>query len=181
MARRAFALAASLTSVAALALTVQVWAGADLVNFPEHYAEGVKWLVSDKEGPGPKQVHEIYAPPAAIEAARKGEPMPDGTVFTVVRHAAKLDADGKPIIGPDGRYVKGEIIGFNAMEKRAGWGAEYPDALRNGEWEYRAFNADKTPNEKAKLTACFECHKPLASQDFVHAYDKLKLAVKASN
>ena len=69
-------------------------------------------------------------------------------------------------------------FGFNAMEKRAGWGSEYPDTLRNGEWEYRAFTADKKPNENVKLTACFECHKPLASQDFVHAYDKLKEAAR---
>ena len=49
-------------------------------------------------------------------------------------------------------------------------------ASRNREWEYRAFRADKRPNEDVKLTACFECHKPLASQNFVHAYDKLKEA-----
>jgi Cytochrome P460 len=61
---------------------------------------------------------------------------------------------------------------------RRGWGSEYPDTLRNGEWEYRTFTADKKPNENVKLTACFECHKPLASQDFVHAYDKLKVSAR---
>ena len=30
--------------------------------------------------------------------------------------------------------------------------------------------------KKVKLTSCFECHKPQASHDFVHAYDKLKAA-----
>ena len=60
------------------------------------------------------------------------------------------------------------------MEKRAGWGAEYPDNIRNGEWEYQAFGADKQVNAKAKLTACFECHKPLPSgQDFVFLYNKM--------
>jgi hypothetical protein len=43
---------------------------------------------------------------------------------------------------------------------------------------YRAFTADKKPNEDVKVTAGFECHKPLASQDFVHAYDKLKDAAR---
>ena len=62
----------------------------------------------------------------------------------------------------------------STREKRAGWGSEYSETLRNGEREYRTFTADKKPNENVKLTACFECHKPLASQDFVHAYDKLK-------
>jgi hypothetical protein len=167
---------ALLATACGIALVVQVQAGADNVAFPEDYAKGVKWLVVDKAET--KQVHELYAMPEAIEAARKDQPMPNGTIFTVVRHAAQLDAQGNLIKGADGRLVKGEVLGFNAMEKRAGWGREYPDALRNGEWEYRAFTADKKPNESVKLTACFECHKPLASQDFVHSYDKLKEATR---
>ena len=35
------------------------------------------------------------------------------------------------------------------MEKRTGWGTEYADDIRNGEWEYQAFKADKTVNDKA--------------------------------
>jgi len=35
------------------------------------------------------------------------------------------------------------------MEKRTGWGRDYPDALRNGEWEYRVFTADKKPDTKS--------------------------------
>ena len=109
-------------------------------------------------------------------AARRDQPMPSGTVFTVVRYAAQLDAQGNPIKGADGQFVKGELLGYAVMEKRTGWGSEYPDALRNGEWEYRAFTAEKKPNENVKLTACFECHKPTASHDFVYSYDKLKSA-----
>ena len=41
------------------------------------------------------------------------------------------------------------------MEKRGGWGTEYPEDIRNGEWEYQAFTAERKPNEKANLTACF--------------------------
>jgi cytochrome c553 len=176
MSRRSAAGAALIATVCGLALVVQVQASADKVAFPENYAKGVRWLVVDKVEA--KQVHELYAMPDAIEAARKDQPMPNGTVFTVVQYSAQLDAQGNPVKGADGRLVKGEIRGFNAMEKRTGWGSEYPDTLRNGEWEYRAFTADKKPNENAKLTACFECHKPLANQDFVHAYDKLKEAAR---
>ena len=174
--RRSVAGVTLVAAVCGIALVVQVQASADNVAFPENYAKGVKWLVVDKAET--KQVHELYATPEAIEAARKDQPMPNGTVFTVVQYSAQLDAQGNPVKGADGRLVKGEIRGFNAMEKRNGWGSEYPETLRNGEWEYRAFTADKKPNEEAKLTACFECHKPLASQDFVHAYDKLKEATQ---
>jgi hypothetical protein len=105
--------------------------------------------------------------------------MPNGTVLIVVRHPAKLDAQGNPIKGPDGHFVKDDkVLGYAVMEKGAGWGNEYPDALRNGEWEYRVFTAEKKPNDAAKLTACFECHKPIADHDFVHSYDKLKAAAQ---
>jgi hypothetical protein len=64
------------------------------------------------------------------------------------------------------------------MEKRAGWGTDYPDDKRNGEWEYQVFRADKTVNTTADLNACFGCHKPQAKQDFVFTYDKLKMAAR---
>ena len=61
------------------------------------------------------------------------------------------------------------------MEKRTGWGAEYPEAKRNGEWEYQAFRADKSVNTNAKLDGCFNCHKPLGAKvDYVSSYDKMK-------
>ena len=168
--------AALVASVGGIAFVAQVQAGADKVAFPENYPKGVKWLVVDRLDN--KQVHDQFVTPAALEAARKDQPMPDGTVFTVVRYAAQLDPQGNLVRGADGRLVKGVLLGFNVMEKRTGWGSEYPDTLRNGEWEYRAFTPDKKPNETVKLTVCFECHKPQASQDFVHAYDKLKAAAR---
>ena len=61
-----------------------------------------------------KQVHQLYAMPEALAAARKDQPMPSGTVFTVVRYAAQLDAQGNPIKGADGQFVKGEVEAANA-------------------------------------------------------------------
>jgi len=69
-------------------------------------------------------------------------------------------------------------VGYTVMEKQAGWGAEYPEAQRNGEWEYQAFRADKTANPNANLTACFNCHKPQAGQDFVFSYQSMKTATR---
>ena len=66
----------------------------------------------------------------------------------------------------------------STMEKRTGWGAEYPDEKRNGEWEYQVFTPDRKVNEKANLNSCFECHKPHASTDFLFTADKIKAASK---
>ena len=81
-----------------------------------------------------------------------------------------------PLKGPDGRFIKKEVVAHTVMEKRAGWGADYPaDWPRNGEWEYAAFTADGLPNAKANANnkACFTCHLPHAKQDFVISLAKL--------
>jgi hypothetical protein len=107
---------------------------------------------------------------------KSGRPIPSGTVLTLVQYKAKLDAAGSPEKGADGRFIKGELVAYTVMEKRDGWGTEYGDDIRNGEWEYQAFKADKTVNDKANLKNCFTCHKPLDKQDFVFSFDAMKNA-----
>jgi hypothetical protein len=164
------------TSVAlgcVLAVVVSAQGGGDKVAFPAGYASGVLYTTVDRADN--KQFRELFTSAAAVEAAKKGQPMPNGTVITLVQYAAKLDAQGNPEKDANGRFIKTNIIGYAVMEKRAGWGTEYPDNIRNGEWEYQAFKADRTPNTAANLTGCFNCHKPLdARQDFVFSYDKMK-------
>ena len=100
-------------------------------------------------------------------------------MITVAQYAAQLDAQGNPVKDGNGRFIKtSNIVGYTVMEKRAGWGAEYPEAQRNGEWEYQAFRADKTPNPNANLTGCFNCHKPQATQDYVFSYQSMKTAAR---
>ena len=164
--------ATALVGVGVFALATQVRAGGDLVKFPEAYDKGVLFTTVDRADN--KQYREVYTSPAAIDAAKKGQPLPDGTVITLVQYRAKLGADGNPEKDANGRFIKGDLLAYTVMEKRKGWGAEYPDNIRNGEWEYQAFAADKQVNTKAKLEACFTCHKPLpANQDFVFLYNKM--------
>ena len=164
------------TAVAAFAAIVPACAGGDKVAFPENHAAGVLFTTVDR--PDNKQFRELYTSAEALDAAKKGEPLPSGTVITLIQYAAKLDAQGNPEKDANGHFIKGNLIGYTVMEKRTGWGTEYPDNIRNGEWEYQAFKADKSPNTAANLTACFNCHKPLDKQDFVFLYDKLKAAAK---
>jgi hypothetical protein len=161
-------------SVAAL----EVRAGGEKVMYPD-YAKHTLYTTVDRADN--KQYRELYvSPPEAIEAAKKGEPLPSGTVLTLVQFRAKLDAQGNPEKDANGRFIKtDEILAYTVMGKRAGWGTEYADNIRNGEWEYQAFTAERKVNEKANLTACFQCHKPLDKQDFVFSYDKLKTPTAA--
>jgi hypothetical protein len=73
-------------------------------------------------------------------------------------------------------YRDEKLFRYVVMEKRTGWGAEYPPNKRNGEWEFQAFNADKTTNRSENLDRCFACHKGQAKQDFVFTIDRMKAA-----
>lgn len=156
----------------ALALVAPTDAGPEKIGFPAGYRSHVLYTTVDR--PDVKQYRELYATPAAVEAARAGKPLPSGTVLTLLQYKARVDAQGNPVKDANGRFIKGDLVAFAVMEKRTGWGAEYPVDVRNGEWEYAVFAPDQKLNEKANYKACFACHKPLESQDFVFSASKLK-------
>ncbi len=170
------AISAAIGALVASALLVQVRAGGDKIAFPENYAQGQLYTTFDRADN--KQYREYYTSAAALDAAKKGQPLPSGTVITLVQYAAKLDAQGNPEKDANGRFIKTNVVGYGVMEKRTGWGTEYPDNVRNGEWEYQSFTPEKKVNEKANLTGCFNCHKPLDKEDYVFTYDKMKSAAK---
>jgi plastocyanin len=148
-------------------------AGADgsKVQFPEGFEKGVRYQTLDRHDV--KQYRELYTSKEVVAAVKKGQPIPSGTVLTLVQYKAKVDDKGVPLKDGKGHFVKGDLIGYTVMEKRSGWGAEYPDDVRNGEWEYQAFTPDKQVNAKADLKTCFRCHKPHEKQDFVISLAKL--------
>lgn len=166
----------TLSVIAAVAVaatvTVQVRAGGDLVKFPENYAKGK--LYGSVDRPDIKEYREFYTSQAAIDAVKKGQPIPSGTVVTMVHYKAKLDAQGNPEKDANGRFIKGELSHFGVMETRSGWGAEYPPEKRNAEWEYQTFTAAKAPNPKADLGKCFGCHKPKEPQQFLFSFEQMK-------
>ena len=82
---------------------------------------------------------------------KAGKPLPDGTVLTLVQYKAEVDAAGAPVKGANGRFVKGDLIALTVMEKRAGFGTEYPPELRNGDWEYAAFSPSRRAERQGQL------------------------------
>ena len=151
-----------------------VFAGPEKIKFPSDYLKGVLYQTLDRHDT--KQYRELYAPAAAVEAVRKGRPIPHGTVLTLVQWSVQQDDKGNPLKDAGGRFIKKDIIGHTVMEKQQGWGADYPsDWPRNGEWEYAVFTADGQPNPKANANnkSCFTCHLPHAKQDFVISLAKL--------
>lgn len=134
------------------ALTVSALAGGDLVVFPARYKDGVHYATVTRGS----IIEELFVSRAAIDAVKAGQPIPSGTVIAMED------------------YRDGKLFRFVVMEKRTGWGAGYPPEKRNGEWEYQAFNADRSVNRGENLDRCFACHKGQAAQDFVFTSDRMK-------
>src|SRR5262245_54088952 len=83
-------------------------AGPEKIKFPSDYLKGVLYQTLDR--PDNKQYRELYAPAAAVEAVRQGKPIPYGTVLTLVQWSVEQDANGNPIKGKDGRFIKKDIL-----------------------------------------------------------------------
>jgi len=161
----ALALAATLVAFVAARATD------DTVMFPENYAKGVLYATVDR--PDLKQVRDLYAAQATIDAANKGA-LPSGTVLTMVQYKAKLDDKGDPVKDANGKLVKSDLLAYFVLEKRTGWGADLPADKRVGEWKFQVFTPDKTVNDKANIAACAGCHIPHAADDYLITLTKLK-------
>jgi cytochrome c553 len=109
-------------------------------------------------------VTERYANATAIAAARAGRPLPDGSLIVGVNRPA---AGAPP-------------TGYAAMESRAGWGAAIPALLRNGDWDYAVFNAQRARNDGLNQAQCLACHHAQAANSHVFTLAELRAAATAA-
>ena len=152
----ALAISSAAVSFSALAIVgaLSALAANERVAFPQDYAAGVHYTTVNRGSVR----EEIFTSREAIEAARNGMPLPDGTVIAMED------------------YRGGKLYRYVVMEKRAGWGEAYPANVRAGDWEFREFRPDRTPNRDEDGSRCMSCHRPQASKDFVFAYDRMQAA-----
>ena len=176
MERNSSAAPATFCALAAFFTITPLLAGSDKIAFPADYAKGVMYTSHDLMDA--KEFREFYITPPALDAVRKDQPLPSGTVIILARYNVQLDAQGKPVKDGHGRFIKTDLKAFRVMEKRTGWGSEYPPSKRNGEWEYQAFLAGGKVDERANLDNCFQCHKNGDSVNFMFTAVQLKSAAK---
>ncbi|MQA67284.1 MAG: hypothetical protein GEU76_15510 [Alphaproteobacteria bacterium] len=155
-----FVLCVVLLAIAA----VPAGAGTDRVKFPAGYKSFVHYATVERADN--KTVRLMYADPATVAAVKAGKPASDGAVIVMEVYR------GEP--APGGGLKRGAFRGIFVMEKGAGWGAEYPDTLRNGDWEYARFDADGKRNKKRNMNSCFTCHKKEAVNDYVFTAGAMK-------
>lgn len=136
------------------------FAGPEKVELPADWrTRFVIYNEVERPDRNPNQVRLMYANPEAIAATQRGQPIPRGTFLVMEDRVAERDAAGKPILDARGRMKpSAQIVNISVMEKREGWGAEYPAALRNGEWEYAVYAPDGAKRAGVNTQACFQCH-----------------------
>lgn len=128
--------------------------GNDRVSFPNDYKAWIHYSTVERGGIR----EELYTSRESIEAAKKGLPMPDGTI----------------ILMED--YRDGRLFRYVAMEKRLGWGERHQEDIRNGDWEFQSFAPDHTVNRSENVMRCMSCHKGQADTDYLFTRERMRAA-----
>jgi hypothetical protein len=127
------------------------------ITLPEDWqSRFIRYATVDKADR--KIIRHLYVNPEALAAARPGQPLPHGTLIIMADTRARLDAAGNPILDQQGRFIAVPgWIALGVQQKEAGWGEGYGPEIRNGEWEYAAFDGTGA-RRNITMTSCFTCH-----------------------
>lgn len=125
------------------------------------------------EAPEAGRVTVFHANAAARESAKAGRELPDGATIVSAVHEAARDAKGELQRGGRGELVPGKVLAYAIMARGAGWGAQIPELVRNGDWNYALVDPAGQPRPAANHAECLACHKPKAASGYVFTLDKL--------
>ena len=167
-----------MVTTSSLIVITSAVAGPEKVAFPAYQTHVLYDVLDQPEnnadiGHAGKEVRELYVNPEALKNLKSGQPLPSGTVLSAPTFKAVLNDKGELVKDANGRLIRGRLDRIVVMEKRTGWGTEYPADLRNGEWEYGRFGPDGKPSANVNYNACFQCHKPKTELDFVFTLPQL--------
>lgn len=131
-----------------LSFVWQAHAESNRVTFPENLDRLVHYLTV-KRG---NVTEHIATTPEAIEAVKKGAPIPDGTHFVLTD------------------YRDGDLYRYFVMEKGKDWGEDYDSRRRTGDWQYQWFWPDKQVNLKENTCRCMACHRSQSDQRYLYTF-----------
>lgn len=124
------------------------------VTFPEnldqltHYTTVTRGNVTE----------HMLTSPAALDAIKKGQPVPSGSHFVLADHR-----DGK-------------IYRYFIMQKGEKWAADYDDRRRTDDWQFQWFWPDKSINMQENTARCQSCHRSQAASDYMFLRDRITKA-----
>lgn len=145
----------ALTAVAFCALTLAGgWAVAEnnRVKFPSNLEQLVHYSTVKR---GPSTEHMLTTQ-AAIDAVKKGQPIPNGT------HVVLVD------------YRDAQVFRYFVMEKGANWGADYEPKRQTGDWQFQSFKPDRSINMSENTARCQSCHQSREDDQYLYTFSDLK-------
>jgi hypothetical protein len=104
----------------------------------------------------------------AVNAARTGKRLPDGSVIFQVSYKVQKDAAGNVTVGPSKSY--------SGMESHNKWGNDIPLLLRNENWDYALFAGDGKRHDELNEAPCLACHKPKDTDNYIFTMKQLREA-----
>lgn len=140
------------------------------IKFPENYKSTFTNYLSLDRTQNDDQIIRLFANDVAIEKFRETGEFPYGTVIVAEIYKAKKDKDGEIIESDLGRRIRDKFALIAVMEKRKGFGADLPDNLKNGEWDFAAFKPDGSKAKK-DINGCRACHAPLTDKQHVFSIE----------
>lgn len=154
-----------------LVITVSAFAGGrnDQVKYPAGYQDTFIHYHTQNRANN-KQLARLYANQTATDSSKHGV-LADGSIVIMEIHKPKVGADGKPVAGEDGLFLRDKLAAVAVMEKRSDWGADYPADQRAGGWGFALYDTQGQPKEND--LECQVCHQPLTKTDFMFSFSRL--------
>lgn len=129
----------------------QVSAEPTRVTFPTNVDELVHYTGRQRGN----SVTHIKTTQAVIDLVKKGQPVPAGSQFVLVD------------------YRDGKLYRYFVMEKGTGWGSEYDEARRTGDWQFQWFWPDGKINVAENTNRCQSCHQGASDTDFLFTHREI--------
>jgi cytochrome c553 len=112
---------------------------------------------------------QFYANTPAFKAARQGVPLPVGSSILIVTYPGVVEAGTVESAKPAAQ-------GFAVMSAVADAGRNVPALLRNADWRYAFFEANRARAAGVNEAPCLACHQPQAAESFLFTLADLKKA-----
>jgi len=154
--------------------TTAAFAENERIAFPADYKTEMQNYLSLDRTQNDDQVIRLFATEETLRAAKSAAELPNGTVVVAEIYMAKKDKDGKGIVSSLGRRIRDKLAAIAVMQKGEGWGAKFPEELRNGDWDFAIFSPAGERLVKKDLNSCRACHAPLKETQHLFSLEHMK-------
>lgn len=159
--------------ILSLCLVPIVHAKDDVIEFPVDYASTYSNYLSLDRTQNPDQIIRLFGNEIAMQGPGEDGKLPYGSVLVAEIYKAKKNEDGSVKTSALGRRIRGKFALVAVMQREEGWGADHPEGLKNGNWEFATFKPDGSVAEK-DLNSCRACHAPLSATNHLFSIEHLK-------